>query len=355
MLPVPILLPNGTSFDHLLDEEHQLAIQGAAAANRPLLVRGEPGLGKSQLAYAAASLLGRKFISFTISATTESQDLLWTFDAVQRLAESQVAANTLRGSNESNNESNPAQSPEAKLREAIDVKKFIHPGPLWWAIDWDSANHANRDGLASAPTWVSTKKDSWTPDQGLVILIDEIDKAESSVPNGLLEVFGARQLQPLGWSKPIVSKPNTKSPLVMITTNEERMLPTAFLRRCFVLELELLPCVDSLGGEVQGEKRQKFLDYFVELGKAHFKETLPLKVYEKTAEMLLEDRAQAFANQDVHKPGPAEYIDLLCALQGWDSVGLTKTKSTERSTEDLLALCGKLEKFVFRKNSRALR
>jgi hypothetical protein len=188
-----------------------------------------------------------------------------------------------------------------------------------------------------------------------VILIDEIDKAESSVPNGLLEVFGARQLQPLGWSKPIVSKPNTKSPLVMITTNEERMLPTAFLRRCFVLELELLPCVEPLGGVVQGEKRKKFLDYFVELGKAHFKKHFPVEVYEKTAEMLLEDRAQAFANQDVHKPGPAEYIDLLCALQAWDSVGLTKTKSTERSTEDLLALCGKLEKFVFRKNSRSLR
>lgn len=350
MTPVPIRLPNGTSFDHLLDDEHELAIQGAAAANRPLLVRGEPGLGKSQLAYAAASLLGRKFISFTISATTESQDLLWSFDAVKRLAESQVAANTFKVSAEPN----AAETAESKLREAIDVKKFVYPGPLWWAIDWKSANDANRDGLAPEPTWVSTKEDSWTADQGLVILIDEIDKAESSVPNGLLEVFGTRQLQPLGWSTPIVSKTNVKSPLVIITTNEERMLPTAFIRRCFVLELELLPCVES-GTIVQGEKRQKFLDYFVKLGQAHFKKTIPKEIYLKTAEMLLEDRAQAFKNQDVHKPGPAEYIDLLCALSAWDSVGLTKNKTIERSNEDLLKLCEKLEKFVFRKNSRALR
>ena len=90
MQPIPIRVPSGAKFDHLLPIAHERAIRGAAAANRPLLIRGEPGVGKSQVAYAAASLLRRPLKTFTINANTESQDLLWSFDAVARLAESQI-------------------------------------------------------------------------------------------------------------------------------------------------------------------------------------------------------------------------------------------------------------------------
>ena len=364
MKQLPIRLPSGAEFNHLLHPEHEKAIRGAAAANRPLLVRGEPGLGKSQLAYAAASLLGRKLIAHTISASTEAQDLLWSFDAVRRLAESQVAAHTLRlsielpASSRTNIKDLLAEA-EKRMRESIDVKKFVLPGPLWWAIDWESANLANRDRLAPSPATVSDSAQAWKPEHGIVILIDEIDKAESSVPNGLLEIFGARQLQPPGYPDPIVSNPSTKSPLVIITTNEERMLPTAFIRRCFVLELELLPCVDPEGIQVTDEKKEAFIDYFVQLGHAHFAKEVPESLYKEAAEMLFEDRVTSIRSQAIWKPGPAEYVDLLCAVKEWegeidvtkDSTSpKTKSRRTKRSDKEYKELCLSLRRFALQKN-----
>jgi hypothetical protein len=350
MKPTPIELPSGAKFDHLLDPVHEQAIRGASAANRPLLVRGEPGLGKSQLAYAAASLLGRRLISHTITANTEPQDLLWSFDAVRRLAESQVAAHSLRFE---------GADAEKELRQKIDVKNFVLPGPLWWAIDWGSANTANQDGLAPVPIAVSDSAKNWSEPDGIVILIDEIDKAESSVPNGLLEVFGARQIQPQGWSKPIVSKPGSRNPLVIITTNEERMLPTAFIRRCFVLELELLPCVDNQGNPVRDEDMDAFLDYFITLGKAHFQKELPDIVYKTAAHMLFEDRCEAISKSAIWRPGPAEYVDLLCAVKEWDgeSKGSSTTptpksnaKRPKKTKDEYIELCDILRRFTLRKN-----
>jgi MoxR-like ATPase len=369
MKPLPIRLPSGAEFKHLLDPVHEQAIRGAAAANRPLLVRGEPGLGKSQLAYAAASLLGRKLISYTISASTEAQDLLWSFDAVKRLAESQVAAQMLRLAPEPPSDKaakavkaapqDPWADAENRLRDKIDVKKFLLPGPLWWAIDWESAEKANHERLAPSPASVSQSADDWKSEQGIVILIDEIDKAESSVPNGLLEIFGARQLQPPGYPDPIVSKPNTKSPLVIITTNEERMLPTAFIRRCFVLELELLPCVDNQGNKAIDGKKDAFIDYFISLGKAHFDTQLPETLYKEAAEMLFEDRFEAIRSQAIWRPGPAEYVDLLCAVKEWEGeIDVTKdsppprskARRTKRSDKEYKELCQNLRRFALQKN-----
>jgi MoxR-like ATPase len=364
MKPLPIRLPSGAEFKHLLHPEHEKAIRGAAAANRPLLVRGEPGLGKSQLAYAAASLLCRKLITYTISASTEAQDLLWSVDAVKRLAESQVAAHTTRifldaTTTPKSSSKDPIAEAEDRFREKIDVKKFVLPGPLWWAIDWESANVANHERLAPSPASVSDSYKDWKPEQGIVILIDEIDKAESSVPNGLLEIFGARQLQPPGYPEPIVSKPNTKSPLVIITTNEERMLPTAFIRRCFVLELELLPCVDPQGNEVTDGQKDAFIEYFVELGHAHFDNELPQSIYQEAAEMLFEDRVAAIRSQAIWKPGPAEYVDLLCAVKEWEgeidvtkesNSPKTKNRRTKRSEKEYKELCGSLRRFALQKN-----
>lgn len=388
MKHLPIQLPSGAAFYHLLPPDHERAIRAAAAANRPLLVRGEPGLGKSQLAYAAASLLGRKLISYTISASTEAQDLLWSFDAVKRLAEAQVAAHTLRIVGESEESDDDLKKPddlnpdhkakdpwfeaEAKLRERIDVRKFVLPGPLWWAIDWKTASDANCERLAPSPVPVSDSANDWKSEYGLVILIDEIDKAESSVPNGLLEVFGARQLQPPGWPEPIVSKPNTKSPLVIITTNEERMLPTAFIRRCFVLELDLIPCVDSQGNPVRDADKDRFIEYFVALGKAHFdgkapddgkdailKDKLPESLYREAAEMLFEDRCEASRSQAIWKPGPAEYVDLLCAVKEWEGdidvekdskPSRARSRRTKRSAKEYKELCQSLRRFALKKN-----
>ena len=105
---------------HQFDAKSINALKAALAAQRPLLLRGEPGTGKSQLARAAAVALNRLFVYEVVNAHTESQDLLWRFDAVGRLAEAQ----TLQGQNCS----------EDKLKQTLDSKRYISPGPLWWAL-----------------------------------------------------------------------------------------------------------------------------------------------------------------------------------------------------------------------------
>ena len=101
------------NFVHLLEDKDEWAIK---AANRPLLVRGEPGIGKTQLARAAAADLKRPLVSLTVDANTESRELMWSFDAVQRLAEAQVASATT--------------TDEAELQDRIAVKTFVRPGPI---------------------------------------------------------------------------------------------------------------------------------------------------------------------------------------------------------------------------------
>lgn len=274
------------AFVHLLSDEEDWAMQSAMAASRPLLVRGEPGIGKTQLARAAAIDLKRPLITLTVDSSTESRELLWTFDAVQRLAEAQVLSVTCKD--------------EKLIQEKIDVKRFVRPGPIWWAFDWESA----KEQLAPGDKPPATPK-NWTASDGVVVLIDEIDKAESDVPNGLLDAFGSREFRPLGWNAPIVLPANRKPPLLVITTNEERALPKAFLRRCFVLDLEL---PDVLNG---GEK--EFVKQLIKKGKAHFsKATKPLLT--KAATLLVESRQNAMKNQQRPLPGQAEYLDLVRAV-----------------------------------------
>lgn len=95
----------------------------AEAARRPLLIRGEPGTGKSQLAHAAAVARQRLFLSVVVHARTIAQDLQWQFDAVARLGEAQLLA----------------QAHDPQARQHLQPQLFLSPGPLWWALDWDSA------------------------------------------------------------------------------------------------------------------------------------------------------------------------------------------------------------------------
>jgi MoxR-like ATPase len=89
--PIELEQVGGRPFTHLFEESHLHAINTALACNRPLLVTGEPGVGKTQLARAAAKALGRAYVRCTVDAKTESRDLLWQFDAVARLADAQLA------------------------------------------------------------------------------------------------------------------------------------------------------------------------------------------------------------------------------------------------------------------------
>lgn len=266
---------------HEFDEPSIGAVNAALAARRSLLVRGEPGVGKTQLAEAVAAELSRAFVSFTVDARTESRDLLWRFDAVMRLAQAQLYA-TLK------------KKPDDVERD-LAVRNFVHPGPLWWAFDAASAQAANADAtLLDQFDNKARQKNGW------VVLIDEIDKAESDVPNGLLEALGSGQFTPFGYEQPIgvAGEP----PLILITTNEERVLPDAFVRRCLVLHLALPQTDDALIAHLQ------------QRGRAHFSDRTTDDVLYEAARQLVADRRFAAERQLSPLPGQAEYLDLVRAV-----------------------------------------
>lgn len=137
---------------------------------------------------------------------------------------------------------------------------------------------------------------NWTAAEGCTVLIDEIDKGESDVPNGLLEVLGSREFTPQGMTQRVTIQGAV--PLVVITTNAERILPDAFLRRCFVLSLEL------------PENRKELIEVLVQRGTAHFNEVDP-KVIMAVAELVAEAREQSM---ETPRAGQAEFLDLVRAV-----------------------------------------
>ncbi len=277
--------PDGDRSDpvHLLHRRDIHAINAAIAAGRPLLVRGEPGIGKSQLARAAATALRRAYVRHVVDSSTESHDLMWTFDAVRRLADAQLAG-ALRHS-------------RTRAQTDLAVRNYLQPGPLWWAFNWDSAR--TQSEIARYP--IPPQPDGGDPANGAVLLLDEIDKAESEVPNGLLEALGAREFTPFGRVGPV--RIAARPPLLVITTNEERTLPDAFVRRCLVLHLTL------------PTEEEAFVAVLLERGTAHFPR-IPEAIRLEAARMLFHDRQEAIRAQVQPRPGQAEYLDLLRAVEG---------------------------------------
>ncbi len=215
------LVPYGTlpASVHVFDDDTIEATNAALAAGRPLLVRGEPGTGKSQLARAVATALDRALLSFTADARTEARDLMFTIDTVSRLAEAQILGHLPHDAN-------------LDVRQQLSEGRFTSPGPLWWLFDWPSAERQAALGGGARP-WTP---EGWTPPRGAVLLLDEIDKADPAVPNGLLEALGQGQFQIPGGTM-VSATDSACAPLVVVTTNEERALPDAFVRRCLVLQL----------------------------------------------------------------------------------------------------------------------
>lgn len=248
------------------------ALRLAYAAGRPLLVQGEPGTGKTQLARAAAEWLGWRLHAETIHPRFEPHELRYRFDAVRRLADAQAGA------------------------KRLDRHRYWRPGVLWRAFGWESA-------LPFMPVAERGRKPA-----GHVVLIDEIDKADSDLPNSLLDVLAQRSFQVEPVTEPI-GGPAVRAPLIIITTNEERDLPAAFLRRCIVLSL-------AAGDD--------YATWLVERGQAHFGRQLheagrELALIDETilraaAAQLVTDRG-AVERLNRPAPGLAEYLDLLYALK----------------------------------------
>ncbi len=165
---------------YISTDELSMAVDAAVRLERPLLVKGEPGTGKTLLAEEIAKTLGLRLIQWHIKSSTKAINGLYEYDAVSRLRDSQLGDERVG-----------------------DIRNYIKKGKLWEAFE---------------------------AEERVVLLIDEIDKADIEFPNDLLQELDRMEFFVYELSETVVAK---RRPIVVITSNNEKELPDAFLRRCF--------------------------------------------------------------------------------------------------------------------------
>ena len=320
---------------HIFELEHIIAIDAAMASGRPLLVRGDPGTGKSQLARAAAELLNRVFISKVIDFQTEVADLWYRYDAVQRLAKAQLMG--VIGES-------VAKNIERDIKRDLAPHHFVIPGPLWWAYAWQDAekyiarNFIKHDDPSEAESLYEAFEthqniSNERKQNGVVLLLDEIDKAEADLANSLLETLANRAFR-VDLLHKIVGKshPDAPKPLVVITSNDERLLPPAFLRRCLVLHLKL------------PKTKAEFCAFLAKRGRQHHPDShlLSDSVLAHVAEELHYQRVEIRQKSDkTPLPGQAEYLDMLNVLS-----------INAKGDEAQLTILRQTSPYIFKKYSR---
>jgi MoxR-like ATPase len=220
--------------DYVSTDDLTVAVNASIALERPLIVKGEPGTGKTELARQVALALDLPIIEWNIKSTTKAQQGLYEYDAVSRLRDSQLG--------------------DEKVQ---DVSNYIKKGKLWQAFE---------------------------ADQKLVLLIDEIDKADIEFPNDLLQELDQMKFHVYETGQTISAK---HRPIVIITSNNEKELPDAFLRRCFFHYIQfpdtetLKRIVDVHFPNIKPELVHAALQQFFEI-----RETPGLKKKPSTSEVL---------------------------------------------------------------------
>jgi len=222
------------SQDYVAGEDLMMAVNAAIALQRPLLIKGEPGTGKTMLAIEVAKSLGRPLFQWHIKSTSKAQQGLYEYDAVSRLRDSQLGEESVK-----------------------DIGNYIVKGPLWEAFQCDEPS---------------------------VVLIDEIDKADIEFPNDLLRELDRMEFFVYETRELISAK---HRPVIIITSNNEKELPDAFLRRCFFHYIRfpdketMNQIVDVHFPGIKKQLLQQALEVFFEL-----RETPGLKKKPSTSELL---------------------------------------------------------------------
>ncbi len=247
---------------YIATDELRVAVNAAIILQKPLLIKGEPGTGKTMLAFEIAKALGKPMYTWHVKSTTTAQQGLYEYDAVARLRDSQLG--------------------DAKVN---DIRNYIVKGPLWKAFE---------------------------SEEQVVLLIDEIDKADIEFPNDLLLEIDKMEFYCYELQETIQAK---HRPIIIISSNNEKELPDAFLRRCFFHYIRF-PDKETMQKIVDVHFPNIEQDLVADAMKAFYelRETQGLKKKPSTSELIDWIRLLKISNQSVNENTPKNELPNLGAL-----------------------------------------